>query len=78
MHTLLSIYKWQVALAAALLYIVWPYVSTLVNWMSANTAARELVLDAFITFALTAALAYVLYTIWNDQRPKVSSRKAST
>lgn len=77
MNTLLSLYKWQVALAAALLYIVWPYFQTLANWISSQPAARELILDTVITFALTIALGYIAFTIWNDQRPVKGSRKAN-
>lgn len=74
MKTLLDLYKWQVALAVALLYIVWPYVQTLANWMSSQPVARELVLDTVITFALLLALAYIAFTVWNDQRPQKTSR----
>ena len=73
MITLLQLHKWQIALAAALVYIVWPYFQTTVAWMSANPATRELVGDTVIT----VALAYIAFTVWNDQRP-IKSRKASS
>lgn len=70
MKTLLLIYKWQVALAVAVLYIVWPYFNTVVVFLSSsNAAARSLVEACFITFALTALVLGIIYTVWSDQRP---------
>lgn len=79
MKTLLAVYKWQVALAVAVLYIVWPYFNTVIVFVSSsNAAAKSLVEACFITFALTAFVLGIAYTIWNDQRPNTRRGKSAT
>ena len=79
MKTLLVIYKWQIALAVAVLYIVWPYFNTVIVFLqSSNAAARGLVEACFITFALTAVVLGIAYTVWNDQRPTNRRSKSAT
>lgn len=76
MKTLLELYKWQIALAVTLLYIVWPYINTVVAFLSSNDlTAKRLIEASFVSFALLTLVGVIVYVIWASQRPTTRRSK---